>query len=119
MPRPVIHESHQRCLIFFIRPRSRRSLIASLPMKSISCTWTFGPSVMWNVRRTSFGPPGRASTVWSTSANMYPCAWKPCRMTALTRRMVSGSMNESIRSVTPCCSRFSRMSSVFSTSEPS
>ena len=65
----MIHESHHRSFVFFICPRSFRSLIASLPANAMSSTNTFGPSSRLKVSCTVFGPPGSGVTSCSISAN--------------------------------------------------
>ena len=59
-----------RSLFSFIRRFSAPSPIASLPMKSMSLIRTRGPSVIWNARLTSFGPPAIGVIVWVTSPSM-------------------------------------------------
>ena len=64
-----MNEKNPRPLFSFILRWSEPSLIALLPTKSISRILTFGPSVMWKVTWTSFGPPSTAFTSGLTSAN--------------------------------------------------
>ncbi len=66
---PVIHDSMLCFFVDFIWRASVPSLTATLPLKFIVRTLTFGPSLTSNTTFTSFGPAGSGSTVEVTSAN--------------------------------------------------
>ena len=69
---PRMNENMPWLLFSFICLASLLSLIALLPTKSTARILTFGPSVMWNVTLTSFGPPSTGLISGLTSTNSYP-----------------------------------------------
>ena len=66
-------------------------------MNSIFLILTFGPSDMWNVRCTSFGPPGIVTISGVTSALWKPLSFIMSRTMPDTFRTSAGSMKVSRR----------------------
>ena len=76
-------------------------------MKSMFLIWTFGPSSMWNVNLTSFGPPDSSSISGRTSANWNPFSRIMSRMIPLDFFRRAASMNVSRRISAPSSLSFS------------
>ena len=69
-PLPVMNESHVCGRLFFICLRSVLSLTAVFPSNWTSTSRNFGPGLMSNVSRRSFGPAAIGAFSTSTEASL-------------------------------------------------
>ena len=80
-----MNDRNQTGLLYFSWRRNARSLTAWFRSNSTSLIFTFGPSSIWKVRWTSFGPPAIGGILWVTVA-----AWNP--FSCIMSRMIPSDL---------------------------